>query len=91
MQLEADNFFMSGDLEEQSIVEEDLRQMCLQLQLKVDKLEEELRVACTDAKKCTDNERKNMSKTKGRVLKAFEWEDNTADPVLLRAVIEFWY
>ncbi len=34
---------MAGDLDEKSIVEEDLRKMCNQLQLKVDKLEEENR------------------------------------------------
>jgi hypothetical protein len=26
-----------------------------------------------------------------QVLTAFEWEENTADPALLRAMIEFWY
>ena len=41
VQLEADLFFMAGDLDEKSIVEEDLRNMCNQLQMKVDKLEEE--------------------------------------------------
>jgi hypothetical protein len=42
MQL-ADLFFMAGDLDEKSIVEEDLRKMCNQLQKKVDKLEAEKR------------------------------------------------
>ena len=83
MQLESDLFFMAGDLDEKSIVEEDLREMCKQLQLKVDELE---------AKKRNDKNLKDMYyKTKGRVLKAFEWEENTANPVLLRAVIEFWH
>jgi len=83
MQLEADLFFMAGDLDEKSIVEEDLRKMCNQLQKKVDRLE---------AEKRNDAKLKDMYyKTKVRVLKAFEWEETTADPVLLRAVIEFWH
>jgi hypothetical protein len=41
--------------------------------------------------KRNDKERKNKSKTKVRVLRAFKWEENTANPVLLRAVIEFWH
>ena len=91
MQLEADLFFMAGDLDEKSIEEGDLRKMCNQLQLKVDKLEEENRVPCSDGKKRNDKERQNKYKTKIRVLNAFEWEEGTADPGLLRAVIEFWY
>ena len=74
-----------------SIEEGDLRKMCNQLQLKVDKLEKEKRVPCSDAKERNDKERRNKYKTKMRVLNAFEWEEDTADPVLLRAVIEFWY
>ena len=50
MQLESDLFFMAGDLDEKSIVEEDLREMCKQLQKKVDKLEAEKR----NAKKLKD-------------------------------------
>jgi hypothetical protein len=73
------------------IVEEDLRKMCNQLQLKVDKLGEGNKVPCSDAKKRNDKERQNKSKTRVRVLNAFEWEETTADPVLLRAVTEFWY
>ena len=53
MQLESDLFFMAGDLDEKSIVEEDLREMCKQLQKKVDKLE---------AKKRNVNELKDMCK-----------------------------
>ena len=107
MQLESDLFFMAGDLDEKSIVEDHLREMCKQLQLKVDKLEAEkrnddnnremckqlqLKVDKLEAEKLNDKNLKNMHyKTKGRVLKAFEWEENTANPVLLRAVIEFWH
>ncbi len=93
LRLEADNLFMAGDLHEKCIVEEDLRQKCMQLQLKVDKLtklEKELS-ATKDAKKRNDKERKNKSETKVRVLRAFEWEENTANPMLLRAVTDFWY
>ncbi len=71
------------------IEEGDLRKMCNQLQLKVDQLEEENRVPCSDSKERNDKKRRNKYKTKIRVLKAFEWEEGTADPVLLRAVIEF--
>ncbi len=66
MQLEADNFFMAGDLQENLS-------------------------ATKDAKKRNGKERQNKSKTKVRVLRAFKWEENTANPVLLRAVIEFWH
>ena len=70
LRLEADNFFMAGDLHEKCIVEEDLRQKCMQLQLKVDKLTKlEKEVSATkDAKKRNAKERQNKSKTKGRVL-----------------------
>ena len=93
LRLEADNFFMAGDLHEKCIVAEDLRQKCMQLQLKVDKLtklEKEVS-AMKDAKKRNAKEQQNKSKTKARVLRAFKWEENTANPVLLRAVTDFWY
>jgi hypothetical protein len=38
-----------------------------------------------------DKERKYKWKKKLQVLRAFEWEENTSDPVFLRAVLEFWY
>jgi hypothetical protein len=93
MQLEADKFFMAGDLHEKCIVEEDLRQKCMQLQLKVDNLMKlEIELSTTkDAKKRNDKERQNKYKTKERMLIAFKWEENTANPVLLRAVTDFWY
>jgi hypothetical protein len=65
----------------------------MQLQLKVDKLtklEKEVS-AMKDAKKRNAKEQQNKSKTKARVLRAFKWEENTANPVLLRAVTDFWY
>jgi hypothetical protein len=38
MMLEADTFFLNGDLAEKSIVEEELKGKCTELQFKVDKL-----------------------------------------------------
>ncbi len=40
----------------------------------------------------TKQVRDNLHKfrTKGKVLRAFEWDEDTADPVLLRAVCGFW-
>jgi hypothetical protein len=93
LRLEADNFFIAGDLHEKCIVEKDLRQKCMQLQLKLDKvtkLDKEFS-ATKDAKKRNEKERKSKYKTKVRVLTAFKWEENTVNPVLLRAVTDFWY
>jgi hypothetical protein len=61
MQLEADKFFMSGDLKERFIVEEELRKQGMQLQLRVDqliKLEKESSDRLKDEMKRKDKERK---------------------------------
>jgi hypothetical protein len=89
-ELEADICFMAGDHEENRIVEEKLRQMGKQLQLRVNKLiklEKEVSDRCKAEKKRKDRKLKHKSKTKLQVLRAFQWEKNTANPVLLRAVI----
>jgi hypothetical protein len=80
MELEADIFFLNGDLEEQYIVEEQLRQMITQL-----------RQSCLDEKKRQDREGPRKTRIKKKVLTAFQWEENNANPVLLRAVCDFWY
>ncbi len=80
MELEADKFFLNGDLQEKCIVEEQLRQMITQL-----------RGSCLDEKKRQDSEGPRKTRIKKKVLTAFQWDENTANPVLLRAVCDFWY
>jgi hypothetical protein len=94
MELEADNFFLNGDFQEKCIMEEKLRQMITQLELNVEKLvksEKELSQSCSDEKKRKDREHQHKTRTKKQVLRAFQWEENTANPVLLCAVSKFWY
>ena len=80
MELEADKFFLNGDLHEKCIVEEQLRQTVTQL-----------RASSLDEKKRQDREGPRKSRIKKNVLTAFQWEESTANPDLLRAVCEFWY
>jgi hypothetical protein len=76
MHLEADKYFLGADLEEKSIEEAELKEKYRQLKEKSFKDEEKVRV--------------HKIRTKKQVLKAFEWGESTADPVLLRAVCGFW-
>jgi hypothetical protein len=88
--LEADKYFLDANLVERSNEVAQLKAKCTQLELKVETLaksEKEIRQRWK-----TKQVRENLHKfrTKGKVLRAFEWEENTADPVLLRAVCGFW-
>jgi hypothetical protein len=97
MHLEAENYFLGADLEETRNEEAQLKDKCMQLELKVDELlqqkgnsteaEKELR-----QRRNKDNEKLRIHKcrTKQKVLRAFKWEENSADQVLLRAVCGFW-
>jgi dynactin complex subunit len=80
MELDADKFFLNGDFHEKCIVEEQLMQTITQL-----------RQSCLDEKKRQDREGPRKTRIKVKVLRAFQWDESTADPVLLRAVCEFWY
>jgi hypothetical protein len=85
MHLEADKYFLVADLEEKSIEEAQLKQKCTQLELMVEK--------SSNTKRCFKDEEKvrlHKLRTKKQVLRAFKWEENTADPVLFRAVCGFW-
>jgi hypothetical protein len=69
----------------------------MQLELKVDELSQQ-KENSTEAEKelrqrrNKDNEKLRIHKcrTKQKVLRAFKWEENSADQVLLRAVCGFW-
>ena len=80
MELEADKFFLNGDFHEKCIVEEQLMQTITQL-----------RQSCLDEKKRQDREGPRKTRIMVKVLRAFQWDESTADPVLLRAVCDFWY
>jgi hypothetical protein len=70
--------------------EAELKGKCVQLELKVETLaksEKEIRQRWNIN---TDRDCIHEFRTKQKVLRAFEWEENTADPVLLRAVCSFW-
>ncbi len=67
-----------------------LKAECTLLELKVETLaksEKEIRQRW-NIKQVRDNLHK--FRTKRKVLRAFEWKENTADLVLLRAVCGFW-
>jgi hypothetical protein len=74
--LEADNYFMSAELQD--------------LQAKVAKLSQSEKETRDRWKKECLKKRGHKWRTKMKVLRAFEWEENTADPVVLRAVCAFW-
>ena len=78
MELEADKFFLNGDFHEKCIVEEQLMQTITQL-----------RQSCLDEKKRQDREGPRKTRIMVKVLRAFQWDESTADPVLLRAVCDF--
>jgi hypothetical protein len=99
MHLEADKYFLVTELEEKSIEDAQLKEKCTQLEL----MEVQLKEKCTQLelmvdhlskmKRCNKDEAKfriHKVRTKNKVLRAFEWEENTADPILLRAVCGFW-
>jgi hypothetical protein len=54
---------------------------------KLDTLEQE---ASDRVKKVRDQKWKGEYRMKHQVMKAFEWEETTANPVLLQAVCAFW-
>jgi chromosome segregation ATPase len=70
--LEADNYFMSAELQD--------------LRAKVAKLSQSEKDTRERWKKECLKKRRHKWRTKMKVLRAFEWEENTADPVVLRAV-----
>ena len=80
MELEAEKYFLAGDLHEKSIVETELRD-------KLAKTEEKVTEAKNNGKRKLW---KSQHKTKLAVLKAFEWEETTANALFLRAVCAFW-
>jgi hypothetical protein len=69
----------------------------MQLELKVDELSQQ-KEKCTQSEKelrqrrNKDDEKLRIHKcrTKQKVLRAFKWEENSADQVLVRAVCGFW-
>ena len=79
MELEAEKYFLAGDLHEKSIVETELRD-------KLAKTEEKVTEAKNNGKRKLW---KSQHKTKLAVLKAFEWEETTANALFLRAVCAF--
>ena len=88
--LESDKYFLDANLVERSNEVAQLKAECTQLEIKVKTLansEKEIRQRW-NSKQVRDNLHK--FRTKGKVLRAFEWEENSADPVLLRAVCGFW-
>jgi hypothetical protein len=81
LELEADKYFLAAENHEISVWEKALLE-------KLDTLEQE---ASDRAKKVRDHQKwKAEYRMKHQVLKAFEWEETTANPVLLRAVCAFW-
>jgi hypothetical protein len=81
MQLEEDKFFLAGDVAEKSVVEEELRRMCIQLQLQVDKLmksDKEFVERCNNDLKRKHREHRFEYGIKERVLKAFKCDEKTA-------------
>ena len=85
MHLEADKYFLGADLEEKSIEEAELKEKYRQLELNIAKLSN-TKMSFKEEEKV----RVHKIRTKKQVLKAFQWEESTADPVLLRAVCGFW-
>ena len=76
LELEADLFFMSGDLHEKTLLEKNVKE-------KLDELS-------TRLKKAHDTEKNRKAASKRQVLKAFKWEESSVKPVVLRAVCGFW-
>ncbi len=100
MHLEAENHFLGADLEETRNDEAQLKDKCMQLELKVDKLSQQ-KEKCTQLESMVDKLSKSEKElrrrcnkddeklrihecsTKQKVLRAFEWEEKSADQVLL--------
>ncbi len=74
--LEADHYFMSAELQ-------DLREKAAKLSQSEKETRERWKKECL-------KKRVHKWRTKMKMLRAFEWEKNTADPVLLRTVCTFW-
>ena len=80
VELEADKYFLAVENQEISVQEKSLLE-------KLNTLKQE---ACNRVKKVRHQKWKVEYRMKHQVLKAFEWEETTANPVLLRAVCAFW-
>ncbi len=80
MELEADKYFLAAYNQEISVREKTLME-------KLDTLEQN---ASDRAKEVKGQKWKSEYRLKHQVLKAFEWDEATANPVFLRAVCAFW-
>jgi hypothetical protein len=80
LELEADKYFLVADNQERSVREKTLLE-------KLGTLEQE---SSERTKKMKDQKWKAEYRLKHQVLKAFEWEEKTANTLLLRVVCAFW-
>ncbi len=93
MNLEAENYIMSAklhDLEVKVSVDAKFQEKCTHLELEVVKLAQSEKEQRKRWKKHLSKKRQHKWRTKKQVLKAFQWEESTADAALLRAVCGFW-
>ena len=80
LELEADRYFLAADNQERRAREKDL----------LEKLETFEKESTDLRKKANQQKRRAEYKCKHQVLKAFEWEETTANPLHFRAVCAFW-